>query len=208
MKNSNRSVDERVRTLITSSVSDSLDTSLSSSSSSSSSSLFNALADGSSWKKKNVALATFPLLIRLDRWRMVISDAWRFLSRRTISVGNCQWMQSVRHQCCSPRMGFEPNRRVFATRSSRLTKVLLAMPRRRRYFSMAETRASGSIFTGPLFHCFNVLHWGWRTKLHFNWCVVIRRRAELCAGRPAISFTRKPRKKVVRSFVRTVHYLE
>lgn len=49
-----------------------------------------------------------------------------------------------------------------------LTDVLLATPRNSKYFSIAETSANGSIFTGPLLHCLTVLHCGCRTKLHFN----------------------------------------
>lgn len=158
MKNSNRSVDERVRTLITSSVSDSLETSLSSSSSSSSSS-FTALADGSSWKK-DVALATFPLIIRFRSIKNGDQRCWKEFSlgeqrqSGTVNEGNQFDIHVVLH-------GRDSNLVLAASRPvrvDRLTKVLLAMPRRRRYFSMAETRASGSVFTGPLFHCFNVLH--------------------------------------------------
>ena len=53
-------------------------------------------------------------------------------------------------------------------RLNEFTTEPVAIPRKSKYFSIADTSENGSTFTRLLFHCFNVLHCGCRTRLHFN----------------------------------------
>lgn len=46
------------------------------------------------------------------------------------------------------------------------------IPLTTRYLSMACTKARGSIFTGPPFHCFTLAQSGCLCSWHFNWCVL------------------------------------
>ena len=77
--------------------------------------------------------------------------------------------------------------RLSSTSSSLLSSSLSARslsrmrpyPRITKYFSMAWTRASGSILTVPPFHCLTVLQDGCRCKLHLSWCVLKKRKAEV-----------------------------
>lgn len=53
-----------------------------------------------------------------------------------------------------------------------LNHIKVLIPLTTRYLSMAWTKARGSIFTGPPFHCFTLAQSGCLCSWHFNWCVL------------------------------------